>query len=187
MSRTRWFFLAIVVLVGIAPLMILPGAVGAEPNPNKPIVLPIDSTFPSPTLTNRCGVDVWTHLTGTFAFKVLPNGVEHDRIRTEYVFSGPGGSFAVKHIENVKYSATFSPDGTLVETITATGQLRFHVVVPGYGTLDNNSGREVLQITWQFDEELGEYVEVDFQVLFDAGPNDESSDADYAVLCAILA
>jgi hypothetical protein len=187
MSRTRWLLLAIAVLVGIAPLIASPGAVGAAPGPNKPIVLPVDATFPSPNLTNHCGFDVWTHLTGTFTFKVLPNGVELDRIREQYVFSGPGGSFAVNHVENVKYTATTSPDGTLVEAFTVTGQLRFHPVVPGHGSLGNNSGREVFQITWQYDEELGEYIEVNFQVLFDAGPNDELSDADYAVLCAELA
>jgi hypothetical protein len=178
--------LVLAALVGMAPLIASPGAVGAAPGPNKPIVLPIDEVFPAPNLTNQCGFDVWTHLVGTFTFKVLASGVEIDKIREQYVFSGPGGSFAVKHLENAKYTATASPDGTLVESLTITGQLRFHPVIPGHGSLGNNSGREVLQITWQFDEDLGEYVEVDFQVLFDSGPNDELSAEDYAVLCALL-
>ena len=37
------------------------------------------------------------------------------------------------------------------------------------------------------DEELGEYVEADFQVPFDAGPNNELDDADFAVICEELA
>jgi hypothetical protein len=91
------------------------------------------------------------------------------------------------HVENVKFTTTISPDGTLVETVTATGTLLYHNVVPGHGAIGNNSGREVFQLTWQYDEELGEYVEVDFQVLFDAGPNDELTDAEFAVICAQLA
>ena len=187
MSRTRWLLLAMALLVGITPLMASPGAVGAEPEPNKPIVFPVDDTFPAPNLTNRCGFDVWAHVFGTFTFQVLPGGGEHWRIRYQHVFSGPGGSVTYNHIENVKYTATSSPDGTLVETIMAPGTLLYHSVVPGHGAIGNNSGREILQFTWQYDEELGEYVLVDVQVLFDAGPNDELSDADYAVICAELA
>lgn len=187
MSRARWLLLAIAVLLSMAPMVVSPGAAGAAPGPNKPIVVPIDRTFPSPNFTNRCGFDVSAHQFGTFTFKVLPNGIEHDKIRYQYVFSGPGGSLPVKVVENVTYTATISPDGTLVESLTVTGMLRFHPVLPGHGALANNSGREISQITLQYDEELGEYVEVDFQVLFDAGTNDPLSDADYAILCAELA
>ena len=186
MSRTRWLLLAIALLVGITPLMASPGAVGAEPNPNKPIVFPVDETFQAPNATNRCGFDVWAHVFGTFTVKVLPNGVEHWRIRYQHVFSGPGGSVAVNHIENVKFSAITSPDGTLVETIMASGTLLYHNVVPGHGSFNNNSGREIVQITWQYDEELGAYVEVDFQVLFEAGPDNNFDDAFWAEFCAIL-
>jgi hypothetical protein len=168
-------------------MMASPGTVGAAPGPNKPIVLPVDETFPAPNLTNRCGFDVTAHVFGTFTVKVLPSGVEIDRIRYQHVFSGPGGSVAFNHVENIKFTATTSPDGTLVETVTATGTLLYHSVVPGHGAIGNNSGREIFRITWQYDEELGEYVEVDFQVLFDAGPNDEFNDADFAVVCAELA
>jgi hypothetical protein len=186
MSRAHWLLLVMAFLVGLTALIAAPGTVGAAPNPNKPIVLPVDETFPAPRLTNRCGVDVTAHVFGTFTVKVLPNGVELDRIRYQHVFSGPGGSVAFNHVENVKFTAITSPDGTLVETVTATGTLLYHAVVPGHGAIDNNSGREIFQITWQYDEELGEYVEEDFQVLFDAGPNNESTDADYAVICAEL-
>lgn len=174
MSRTRWLLLVIAVLVGTVPLMASPVVVGAAPGPNKPIELTVDDTFQAPMLTSHCGFDVWAHVFGTVTFKVLPSGVEIDRIRLLHVFSGPGGSLAVKHVENGKYTATTSPDGTLVESITATG------------TIGNNSGREILQITWQYDDELGEYIEVDVQFLFDSGPNNELSDADYAVICAEL-
>jgi hypothetical protein len=186
MSRTRYLLLAMALLVAIVPLVASPGTVGAAPGPNKPIVLPVDETFPAPRLTNRCGFGVTAHVFGTFTFKVLPNGVELDRIRYQHVFSGPGGSVAFNHVEDVKYTATTSPDGTLVETVTATGTLLYHAVVPGHGAIDNNSGREIFQFTWRYDEELGDYV-VDEVVLFDAGPNNESSDADYAVICAELA
>ena len=179
--------IAITVLVGIAPLMASPGTVGAAPGPNKPIVFPVDDTFQAPNLTNQCGFDVLAHVFGTFTVKVLPSGVEHWRIRYQHVFSGPGGSLTVNHVENVKYTATTLPDGTLVETITATGTLLYHIVVPGHGAIGNNSGREILQLTWQYDEELGEYGLVDVQVLFDAGPNNELTDADYAVICEELA
>jgi hypothetical protein len=183
--RSRLLLLAIAI-VAFMPLASF-GTVGAAQNPNKPIVLPVDVTFPAPTLTRECGFDVTAHVFGTFTVKVKPNGVEHLRIRYDHVFSGPGGSVTAKHTENVKYTATFSPDGTLVEDITATGTLLYHIVLPGHGSLANNSGREVIQITWQYDEDLGEYVEVDFQLLSDSGPNDELSDADWAVLCAELA
>jgi hypothetical protein len=59
--------------------------------------------------------------------------------------------------------------------------------VPGHGTIGNNSGREILEFTWQYDERSGEYVELDFQVLSDAGPNNALSDADFALLCQQLA
>jgi hypothetical protein len=187
MSRTRWLLLAIAVLVGIAPVMILPSAVGAEPNPNKPIVFPVDDTFQAPGATNNCGFDVWVHVVGTFTVTVLPNGVEHWRIRYDHVFSGPGGSLTVNHIENATFSAVTMPDGTLVETVKATGTLLYHTIVPGHGTINNNSGYEILQFTWQYDEELGEYVLVDEQVLFEAGPDTNFDDAFWAVFCAELA
>ena len=180
----RWCVLATLLAT---LLMAFPGAVGAEPNPNKPIVLLVDDTFPAPNLTNRCGFDVLAHVVGTFTFQVLPGGGELWRIRYQHEFSGPGGSVTYNHIENVKYTATTSPDGTLVETITATGSIYLHSVVPGHGAIANNSGREILQFTWQYDEELGEYGLVDVQVLFDAGPNNEVTDAEFAVICAELA
>ncbi len=187
MSRTRWLLLAMTLLVGITPVMASPGTVGAAPNPNKPIVFPVDETFQAPNLTRRCGFAVTAHVFGTFTLSVQPSGVEIWRIRYQHVFSGPGGSLTVNHIENVKFTATTSPDGTLVETVTVTGTLLYHNVVPGHGAIGNNSGREILQFTWQYDEELGEYVLGDFQVLFDAGPNNEVTDADFAVICAELA
>ena len=187
MSRTRWLMLALALLIGVTPLLAFSGAVGAEPNPNKPVVFAVDETFAATNLTNHCGVEVWAHVFGTFTVKVLPSGVEHWRIRYDHVFSGPGGSFSVNHIENVKFSSITSPDGTLVDTVTATGTLLYHPVVPGHGSIGNNSGREIIQITWQYDEELGEYVEVDFQVLKDSGPNDELGDEYFAVVCEILA
>jgi hypothetical protein len=188
-KSTRFLVLAFIMalLVGMTALMAFSGTVGAVPGPNKPIVLPVDETFPAPNLTNRCGFDVTAHVFGTFTVKVLPSGVEIDRIRYQHVFSGPGGSVAYNHVENIKFTAITSPDGTLVETIAATGTLLYHSVVPGHGSIGNNNGREILQFTWQYDEELGEYVEVDFQVLFDSGPNDEFTDADFAVVCAELA
>jgi hypothetical protein len=187
MSRTRWLVLAMALLIGITPLMAPPGTGGAAPGPNQPVVFPVDETFPAPNLTNRCGVAVTAHVFGTFTVKLLPGGVEIWRIRYQHVFSGPGGSLTVNHIENVKFTATTSPDGTLVETVTATGTLLYHNVLPGHGSIGNNSGREILRFTWQYDEELGEFVLVEFQVLFDAGPNNEVSDAEFAVICEELA
>ena len=187
MSRVRWLLLAMAVLVGITPVMASPGFVGAEPNPNQPIVLPVDDTFPAPRLTAACGFAVTAHVFGTFTVKVLPTGVELWRIDYQHVFSGPGGSVTYSHVENVKVTVTTSPDGTRVETITATGTLLYHSVLPGHGSIANNSGREVFQITYQYDQELKEWVEVDFQVLFDAGPNDELTDEEFAVICEQLA
>ncbi len=187
MSRIRWLVLAMAVLVGITPVMASPGFVGAEPNPNQPIVLPVDDTFPAPRLTAACGFAVTAHVFGTVTIVSTPAGVYIEQIRFQHVFSGPGGSVAYNRVESVKITTTTSPDGTLVETITATGTLPYHSVVPGHGSIANNSGREVVQITWQYDEELGEYVPVDFQVLFDAGPNNELTDADFVVICDELA
>jgi hypothetical protein len=187
MSRTRWLVLALTVLASIMPVLASPGSVAAAPGQNKPIVFPVDDTFPAPNLTSRCGFAVTAHVFGTFTLKVLPSGVEHWRIRYQHVFSGPGGSLTVQHIENVTFTMTTLPDGTLVETDTARGTLLYHPVVPGHGAIGNNSGREVVQFTWQYDDDLGEYVLVDVQVQFDAGPNNELDDADYAVICAELA
>jgi hypothetical protein len=181
--------LVFAVLLGIVPLMVFPNAVGAETNQNKPIVFPVDDTFQAPRATSNCGFDVWVHVVGTFTVKVLPNGVEHWRIRYDHVFSGPGGSLSVNHIGNIKFTAITLPDGgTLIETVNATGTLLYHTVVPGHGTINNNSGHEILQFTWQYDEELGEYVLVDEQVLFEAGQDNDFDDASFwAVFCAELA
>lgn len=187
MLRTRWLLLAVALLVGMTSLTASAGIVGAAPNPNKPIVFPVDETFPAPNLSNRCGFAVTAHVFGTFTVKVLPNGVEIDRIRYQHVFSGPGGSVTSNHVENVKVTSTTSSDGTLVETVTATGTLLYHIAVPGHGSIVNNSGREIFRVTWRYDEALGGYVEVDFQVLFDSGPNNVADDADYAVICGALA
>lgn len=185
--RARWLLLAMALLVGMAPLIASPGAAGAAQNPNKPVELPVDETFPAPNLTAQCGFPVTAHVFGTFTFNVQPSGVELWRIRYDHVFSGPGGSVSVNHIENVKFTSTTSPDGTIVDTITATGTLLYHNVLPGHGSIGNNSGREIIQITWQYDEASDTWVEVDFQVIFDSGPNDGFSDEDFALICAELA
>jgi hypothetical protein len=187
MSRVRWFLLALTVFVALAPVLAFPGAAGAAPGANKPIVLAVDDTFPAPNLTNHCGFDVWAHVSGTFTVKVLRNGIELDRIRYEHVFSGPGGSFAVNHVENVTLTSTTSADGTQIDTIGVRGTLLYHAVVPGHGSVGNNSGREVIQFTWQYDEQIGDFVLIGEQVLADSGPNDTLNDADYAVICELLA
>jgi hypothetical protein len=188
MSRTRWFLLALACLAGITPLVAAPSAVLAAPgpSPNKPVVIPIDDTFVAPNLTAQCGFEVWAHVSGTITVKVLPNGIELDHARLTYDFTGPGGATSTHRVENQKYSATLSPDGTLVESITATGELAYHAIVPGSGSLGNNSGREVVQLTWQYDESVGDYVLVDEQVFFDSGPNDEVTADDYAIICGVL-
>jgi hypothetical protein len=187
MSRVRWFLLAMTAVVALTPALASPRAVGAAPGANKPIVLSVDETFPALKLTSHCGFAVTAHVVGTLTVKVLRDGVELDRIRYEHVFSGPGGSFAVTHTENVSLTSTVSPDGTRIDTITARGTLIYHAVVPGQGSVGNNSGREILEFTWRYDEAVGDYVLVDEQVRSDAGPNDELTDADYAVICAELA
>ena len=187
MSPTRWLLLAMTFLFGLTPMLASPRLVGAEPSPVKPIVIPVDETFQAPNLTRICGFSVMAHVLGTIAVSTRPGGVGFDRVRFQYDFIGPGGSRSVTVIENYTYTTIASPDGTLVETLTITGRLRYHNIVPGLGSISNNAGREVLLITYQYDEELSEYVEVDFQVLFDAGANDPPTDADFAVICAELA
>jgi hypothetical protein len=187
MSRPRQLLLALALLAVLTPLTAPLGIAWAAQNPNKPIVEYVDVTFQAPNLTRECGFDVYANVVGTVTFKVLPNGVELVRFRYEHIFSGPGGSVTVKRAENVKYTATLSEDGTLVETFTLTGTLMYHMVVPGYGSIGNNSGREVFRDTWQYDEDADGYVLVDSETLFDAGPNDELDDADFEVICGLLA
>jgi hypothetical protein len=187
MSRTRFLALTVAVLAALTPLLVSPGPSAAAPNPNKPVVLTVDETFPAPNLTNHCGFAVMAHVTGTFTIKLLRSGVELDRIRYQHTFSGPGGSVTYNHIENVIFTTSLSTDGTHIDTITSTGTLLYNVVIPGRGSLANNSGREIVQITWHEDPESGEFVEDDFQVLFDTGPNNELTDMEFAVVCAQLA
>ncbi len=190
MFRTRWLLLALVFFAGLTPLIAAPGSVGAAPgpNPNKPTVIDIDSTFLAPNLTFQCGFDVWAHFVGTIKTKVHRNGVLIERVNLRRIFTGPGDSLTAVDAGVNKVTETISPDGTtVVLTITSNGSLPYHFVVPGHGSVGNNSGHEIIQITLEWDEASGEYVEVDFQVLFDAGPNDELSQADYAVICDYLA
>ena len=190
MSRTRWLLLAMVFLAGFTPLMAAPGSVGAAPGSNskKPTVIYIDDTFLAPNLTFQCGFDVWAHFVGTVTTSVRRDGVLIERVNLRRIFTGPGGSLTAVDTGVNKITETISPDETtVVITITSTGSLPYHIVVPGHGSVSNNSGREVIQITLEWDEATGEYVEVDFQVLFDKGPNDEATDADFAVICDELA
>ncbi len=190
MSRTHWRLLAMVLLAGLAPLMTAPGLVGAAPGPNsnKPTVTYIDDTFLAPNLTRQCGFDVWAHFVGTITSSVRRDGVLIERVNLRRIFAGPGGSLTVVDVGVDKLTETISPDGTtVVITIATTGSLPYHFVVPGHGSVVNNAGHELLQITLEWDEAAGEYVEVDFQVLFDAGPNDGVTAADNAVICAALA
>ncbi|HMM42030.1 MAG TPA: hypothetical protein PKA95_09030, partial [Thermomicrobiales bacterium] len=136
----------------------------------------------------QCGFDVWAHFVGTITSSVRGDGGLIDRVHLRRIFSGPGGSLTVVDVGVDTITETISPDGTtVVITVTTTGSLPYHSVVPGHGTVANNAGHEILQITLEWDEVAGEYVEVDFQVLFDAGPNDDFSDEDYAMICAELA
>jgi hypothetical protein len=61
------------------------------------------------------------------------------------------------------------------------------MVVPGYGSIANNSGHEVLQITLQWDATVDDYVEVDFQVLLDAGQSDDLTADEWTAVCNYLA
>jgi len=189
MSRTRWLLLAMVFLAGLTPLMAAPGSVRAAPGPNsnKPTVIYIDDTFLAPNLTSQCGFDVWAHFVGTITTSVRRDGLLIDRVNLRRIFTGPGGSLTVVDVGVNKITETISADGTtVVITVTAAGSLPYHQVVPGHGSVVNNSGREIVQITLEWDEAAGEYVEVDFQVLSDSGPNDELSAADYALICEQL-
>jgi hypothetical protein len=190
MLRTRWILLAIACLAAITPLVTSSGTVAAAPGPksNKPTVLYFDDTFEAPNLTRECGFPVTAHFVGTISVSVHPNGVQIERVNFRRNFIGPVNSLTVVDVGVDKITQTVSPDGNMVVlSITTTGSLPYHQVVPGHGSIGNNSGHEILQITLEWDEELGEYVEVDFQVLFDAGPNDELTDEDFAVICDYLA
>ena len=190
MSRTRWLLLAMACLVGVTPLMASPGSVGAAPGPNssKPIVVQVDDFFLAPNLTFQCGFDVWAHFVGTITTSMQGNGVLVNKVHLNRTFIGPGGTLTAIDRGTEKITETISADGlTIVLTITTTGSLPYHTVVPGHGSVANNSGHEIIQITLQWDEVLGEFVEVDFQVLFDSGPNDDLSDEDWAAICNYLA
>jgi|GEM_PF-7010888 len=190
MSRTRWILLAIACSLGITPLIASPGSVEAAPGPksNKPIVVYVDDTFVAPNLTARCEFTVMAHFVGTIRTSVKKSGVQMDQFHIQRNFIGPSGNtLTAMETGPSTFSESISEDGqTIVITITNSGQLPYHMVVPGYGSVANNSGREVIQITLQWDEELDDYMEVDFQV-FDPGPNDELSDEDYAAICGYLA
>lgn len=185
-SRRHLLLLAMAVLVGMTPLLALPGGVGAAQNPNKPVVEEVESTFPAPTLTAQCGFEVWAHVHGTLTIKAHPTGADHVQYRYTHTFSGPGGSISVKRVENAKITVTDLSDDIEVETFIATGTLMYHLVIPGYGSIVNNSGREVFQTTWQWDAASEDWLMVDEQIVFDAGPNDGFSDADYAAICGLL-
>lgn len=187
MSRTRLLVIAVIFFVGMTPLLALPGGVGAAQNPNKPVVEEVEATFPAPTLTAQCGFDVTAHVYGTLTIKAHPRGADHVQYRYTHTFSGPGGSISVNRVENAKITVTALSDDIEVETFIATGTLMYHLVIPGYGSIANNSGREVFQATWQWDAASEAWLLVDEQILFDAGPNDEFSDADFAAICAELA
>lgn len=183
MAPRRHPLFALAFLVALmAPL----AAPVAAQNPNKPIVEDVDVTFLAPNLTAQCGTDIYAHVVGTVTFKDQPNGTTHVRFRYDHIFSGPGGSISVNRTENAKIVLTVMPDGTEVEYITTSGALMYHMVIPGYGSIGNNSGHEIFQLTWQQDEASGEWIVIDEQVFFDSGPNNEISDADYDVICSLL-
>ena len=116
------------------------------------------------------------------------NGVQIEWINLRRIFTCPGGSLTVVDTGVDKITETVLPDGnSIVLNITTTGSLPYHQVVPGEGTVGNNAGHEILQITLQWDGAAGEFTEVDFQVPFDVGPNDEVTDEDFAVMCDYLA
>lgn len=183
MSRTRVLLVAMVALVGMIPLIAFPGAAGAAQHPNAPVVEDVDVTFPAPNLTARCGFPVTVHVYGTLTVKAHPGGADRVQFRYTHTFSGPGGSVSVNRVENARITLTVSPDGTEVESVTSTGQLMYHNVLPGHGSIANNSGREVFEITWRYDAASDSWVEVEFQSYFDSGPNDGLSDADFAMIC----
>lgn len=178
--------LALTALVAITSLVAAPLAPAAAQNPNKPVVEYVDDTFLAPNLTRICGFYVWANVSGTVTYHIKPDGTELAHIRFQHTFTGSGGSVSVNRVENVKYALTILEDGTEIEDLTVAGQLMYHMVLPGHGSIANNSGREVLQLTWQWDEVHGWNL-IDEQVFFDAGPNDGFSEADFAIICALLA
>jgi hypothetical protein len=166
------------------------GTVAAAPEAksNKPTVIYIDDTFEAPNLTRECGFSVTAHFVGTIRVSVQHNGVQIERVNLRRIFTGPVNSLTVIDTGVDKITETVSSDGsTVVLEITSNGSLPYHQVVPGSGSVVNNAGHEVIQVTLQRDEATGDYVEVDSQVLVDAGPNDEITDEDFTVICDYLA
>jgi hypothetical protein len=187
MLRKHHLSLALAVLVAITSVVAAPLAPAAAQNPNKPVTEYVDDTFPAPNLTAQCGFKVTARVTGTFTFHVKPDGTELAHIRFQHTFTGPGGSVTVNRTENVKFTLTILEDGTEVEDLVISGTLMYHMVLPGHGSIANNSGREILQLTWQWDEDLEDWNLIDEQVFFDAGPNDALSADEFAIICALLA
>ena len=188
MLRRRLVLFAMVCLAVMTSVAGFAGnaAARSDPNPNKPVVEIVDVTFPAPTMSAQCGFDVSVNVYGTFTAKVLNNGVLRLQFHYDHTFIGPGGTFSVNHTENIRDMTVVLEDGSMVQTIRATGNLLYHTVVPGYGTIGNNSGNETIQFTSVWNETTEEYELVDVQ-FFDAGPNNELSDEDFQVLCGLLA
>ena len=188
MLRGRLVFFAMVFLAAMTSVAGFAGNASArsDPNPNQPVVETVDVTFPAPTMSAQCGFDVSVNVYGTFTLQFLNNGAVRAQFRYDHMFIGPGGNFSVNHTENILDTVVVLTDGSMVQTIRATGNLLYHTVVPGYGTIGNNSGNETIQFTSVWNETTEEYELVDVQ-FFDAGPNNELSDEDFQVLCGLLA
>lgn len=186
MFGPRRLFRALAFLILMGPVVFVFAPPAMAQNPNKPYVEEVDVTFLAPNLTAQCGVDIYANVVGTVTFKDHPDGSTQVRFRYHHIFSGPGGSLTVKRVENANITLTVLPDGTEVENVRTSGALMYHFVIPGYGTIGNNSGHEVYQATWAFDPEADEWILVDEQIFFDAGPNNEISEAEYDLICSLL-
>lgn len=177
----------VTVLVVLPSLLVVPvGAVAAQGNPNAPYREEVDVSFAAPNLTRECGFPVTAHVYGTLTIKAHPSRADRVQVRYMHAFGGPGGSVSVNRVENAWITITVLENGTEIEYLTATGQLMYHNVLPGVGSIGNNSGREVFEVTWRYDEETGKWIEVGFESYHDSGPNNGFSDDEWKLLCSKL-
>jgi hypothetical protein len=163
-----------IALAALATMLLAAPALAAKPSMER---IQVDDRFVDGFLSEMCGTEVTTHVTGHITLRAFSDGDVLVRELNNYaltaVYQSDHATVRAKDVgvDRVRYQA----DGSIINVIVGNVQ---SIQVPGQGRVYSNVGQTTIHIT--FDENGEPSVEL----LGSAGQHDEDQ---VSVLCEILA
>jgi hypothetical protein len=157
-------------------------AAGSAPT-GQPVTVQIDDEFVESSFTAGCGFEVIMHVNGSIRVTEDPEtGDWMARYALKRSLTGRGGSLSFPDDGLDKVISVVIEGDIAVLELATHGVLPYQLVVPGYGPVAANIGRDL----YQFTINLSTGEESDFVLVDDAGLNLELNDEGLAAICDLL-